>query len=231
MAKKRRPGRPPKKTLKDTGKKSASFWRGAGAVLMIVAGIVLAFGAIISAPLPHNLWNGAWWAFGAATLLVPFALVYLGTLKFVGEDQQIPLAKLVGTLSLLVFLAGMMHTLFLHTDAATGGTIGGHGGNIGKAIGNALGNSLGRFLASLVFLILAIFAVFFTFGIEPQALLKLGRLFKREKVEGEAGDEDLAALKTKMGSGFQVQAGVPIGHTATGHSAGLRNRAQQMTSE
>ncbi|HXY17837.1 MAG TPA: DNA translocase FtsK 4TM domain-containing protein, partial [Candidatus Nitrosopolaris sp.] len=163
MAKKRKPGRPPKKHA-ELPKPSANFWRGSGAVLMIVAGIVLAFGAIISAPLPHNLWNGVWWAFGAATFLIPFALVYLGALKFVGEDQQIPLAKLAGTIGLTVFLAGVLHTTFLHTDAATGNLIGGHGGQVGQAIGNVLTHAMGRFLASLVFLILAIFAVFFTFG-------------------------------------------------------------------
>ena len=161
--KKRKPGRPPKKNVKDEGKKSASFWRGFGAVALIIAGLIIGFGFFINAPLPHDLWNGVWWAFGAATVLVPFALIYLGSLKFVSEDQQIPLAKLAGTICLLVFSASWLHTVFLHTDAATGATIGGHGDEIGKSVGGLVASGLGRFLSSLVFIILTIFSIIFTF--------------------------------------------------------------------
>ena len=229
MAKKRKPGRPPKKDVKEPAKNYANFWRAAAAVLLIILGIILAFGAIISAPLPHNVWNGVWWALGAATILVPFALVYLGTLKFVGEEQRIPLAKLVGTICLLVFCAGWLHSMFLHTDAATGNLIGGHGGEVGQSIGNLLSHALGRFLASLVFLLLTVFAVFFTFGIEPQALLKIGNIFKREKAEG--GEEDLAALKEKMNPGFQLHEGVPVEHGAPARASSLRNTAQKLAPE
>jgi len=225
MAKKRKPGRPPKKHS-EHAKPSANFWRGAGAALMIVAGVILAFGAIISAPVPHDLWNGVWWAFGAATILVPLALVYLGALKFLSDDQQIPLAKLAGTICLLAFLASLLHSGFLHTDAATGSLIGGHGGQVGHTVGNLLIGALGRLLASLVFLLLTIFALFFTFGIEPQVLLKLGRLFKREKPEG--GEEDLAALKSKMNPSFQLHEGVPVEHGAPARVSSLRNTAQKL---
>ncbi len=221
--KKRKPGRPAKKDDKEA-KKAASFWRGLGAVSLIIAGVILAFGAIVSAPLPHDLWNGVWWAFGAATILVPFALVYLGILKFMSEDQQIPLAKLAGTLCLLAFSASWLYTLFLHSDAATGATIGGHGGEVGKSLGGLLVSGLGRFLSSLVFIILTVFAVLFTFGIEPQALLKLGRLFKAKELEGE---EDLGALKNKMAPNFQLHEGVPVEHGAARLTA-ARQTAQKL---
>ena len=222
--KKKKPGRPSKKDAKDKdqGKKSASFWRGAGAVTLIIAGIVLAFGFFINAPLPHDLWNGAWWTLGVATVLLPFALIYLGVLKFVSEDQQIPLAKLAGTILLLAFSASWLHTIFLHSDAATGATIGGHGGQVGKSIGGLLSAGLGRFLASLVFIILTLFAAIFTFGIEPQVLIKL---FKRERPEGE-DNEDLATLKSKIAPGFQLHEGVPVEHGARMPSA--RNAAQKV---
>jgi S-DNA-T family DNA segregation ATPase FtsK/SpoIIIE len=225
MAKKRKPGRPSKKNS-ESSKPSTNFWRGAGAVITIIAGIILAFGALVSAPVPHDLWTGVWWALGAATVLVPFALIYLGALKFLSEDQQIPLAKLAGAICLLAFSSSWLHSAFLHTDAATGNLIGGHGGQVGQAIGNLLSHALGRFLASLVFLILTIFAVFFTFGIEPQVLLKLRGLFRREK--SEEGEEDLAALKNKMSPGFQLHEGVPVEHGAPARMAGLRSTAQKL---
>jgi S-DNA-T family DNA segregation ATPase FtsK/SpoIIIE len=225
MAKKRKPGRPSKGSAKkDEDKKSASFWRGLGAVVLIIGGIVLAFGALISAPIPHDLWNGVWWALGSATFLVPFALVYLGSLKLMSEDQQIPLAKLAGTVFLLLFLSSLLHTSFLHTDAATGSLVGGRGGEVGQALGNLLSSGLGRLLASLVFFILTVFAVLFTLGIEPRALFRLLSVFRREKPEG--GEEDLAALKSKMAPGFQLHEGVPVEHGS--RLSSVRSSAQKV---
>jgi S-DNA-T family DNA segregation ATPase FtsK/SpoIIIE len=153
-------------------------------------------------------------------------LIYLGGLKFLSEDHKIPLPNFIGALSFLVFFAGLMHTVFL-TTAADGTLTGGHGGSVGEALGGAVANAMGRFLASLVFLLLTLFAVLFTFGIEPRVLIEL---FKREEKEG--GDEDLGALKSKMAPGFQLHEGVPVEHHAPVRGMpSLRNAAQKMTPE
>src|SRR3990167_1245667 len=104
MAKKRKTT--PKKTARkaeDEVKKSAGFWRGIGAIALIIAAIIMAFGAFISAPIPAALWNATWWAFGAAAVIAPFVMIYLGLSKFLSEDQQIPLAKLAGAVVLMIF--------------------------------------------------------------------------------------------------------------------------------
>src|SRR5262245_35324235 len=139
MAKKRKA----KNSKKVEEPKQNSFWQGVGAVFLIVAGIVLAFGSIISAPLPQGFWNGVWDMFGAATIIIPLALVYLGTLKFTSEDGQIPLAQAAGSVGLVIFLASWLDTAF------------NHGGSVGNSIGNVLEGALGQFLASLIFFILA----------------------------------------------------------------------------
>src|SRR3972149_6548874 len=103
-------------------------------------------------------------------------------------------------------------------------------GAVGLIIaGIVLVGALGKFLASLVFFILALFAAFFTFKIDPKALLKLLALFKREPKEGE---EDLAALKGKM-TPFQLNEGVPVEHHVPGSSrmASWRNSAQKLSPE
>jgi S-DNA-T family DNA segregation ATPase FtsK/SpoIIIE len=224
MAKKKKRAAPKKK---EESKKNTGFWRGVWAVTLIIAGIVLAFGAVISAPVPQGFWDGTWWAIGAATIITPVVLIYLGGLKFLSEDHKIPLPNFIGTLSLLVFFASLMHTAFL-TSAADGTLTGGHGGSVGEAIGGAVANAMGRFLATLVFLLLTAFAVLFTFGIEPRALLDL---FKREEKEGD-GEEDLASLKSKMAPGFQLHEGVPVEHHAPARGMpSLRNAAQKMTPE
>ncbi|HEX5394772.1 MAG TPA: DNA translocase FtsK 4TM domain-containing protein [Candidatus Saccharimonadales bacterium] len=211
MAKKRKS----KKTKKAEEVQSSGFWRGVGAIALIIIGIVLGFGSFINAPIPRGLWDGTWDLFGLATILIPFLLVYLGALKFLSEDGQIPLSKMAGTVGLAVFAAGLFHTT------------GEHGGSIGKGIGDVLINALGQFLATVIFIALTMFAAFFTFKIDPKILLKLGGVFKTEPKE--AGDEDLASLKSKM-SPFQLNEGVPVEHHAAkaGRMASLRNTAEKM---
>jgi hypothetical protein len=181
MAKKAKRGRPAGsgKKKKEEAKAVPGFWRGFGAVSLIILGVVLAFGAFISAPIPHNLWHGFWWTFGAAAVIAPIVLVYLGGLKFLSEDQRIPFHKILGASALMIFLASWLHTAFLHNSADALSMVGGHGGNVGKGIGDAMAGALGKFLSSLIFLILTVFAVLFTFGVEPKSLLKVLDPFKR----------------------------------------------------
>jgi S-DNA-T family DNA segregation ATPase FtsK/SpoIIIE len=218
MAKKAKRGRPPGKKAAKNQKNNSGFWRAIAAVFLIIFGVVLLFGAFISAPLPHNIWHGFWWALGGATIVAPVALVYLGALKFINEEQRIPLPNMVGTLGLLTFLASWLHTAFMPA---------GHGGHVGEAVGNVLANSLGKFLASLVFLLLTVFSFLFTFAIDPRSLLKLLNIFRREP--REEGEEDLGALKNKMQPGFEVREGVPVDHgPAVGRMTALRGSAEKV---
>jgi len=227
MAKKAKRGRPPNKKIEK--QKNSGFWRGVGAVVLIIAAIVLAFGAFINAPIPHDFWHGAWWAFGVATIIAPLALLYLGSLKFLSENQRVPLPNMVGTVALLVFFASWMHVAFIHHAGDPNVWVGGHGGHVGQTVGNALVSALGKFLASLVFFVLSAFAVLFTFSIDPQALLKLAELFKREPKERD-DEEDLANLKSKMQPDFQLHEGVPVEHhAAQARLSSFRNTAEKMT--
>ncbi|HET7827773.1 MAG TPA: DNA translocase FtsK [Candidatus Saccharimonadales bacterium] len=224
MAKKAKRGRPPaKKTKKAAAKTNSGFWRAVTAVFLIIFGVVLLFGAFIGAPIPHSIWHGFWWALGGATIVAPLALVYLGALKFINEEQRIPLPNMIGTLGLLTFLASFLHVVFMP---------GGHGGKVGRAVGNLLANSMGHFLAGLVFFLLTLFSVLFTFAIDPRSLLKLFRRPERELKEDENNEEDLGALKKKMGGDFQVHEGVPMEHNPVpARLPGLRASAQKVAPE
>ena len=222
MAKKAKRGRPPGKKVDKKTKSNSGFWRAIAAVFLIIFGVVLLFGAFINAPIPHNLWHGFWWALGGAAIIAPVALVYLGALKFINEEQRIPLPNMIGTLGLLTFLASWLHTAFMPS---------GHGGHVGETVGNVLANSLGKFLASLVFFLLTLFSFLFTFAIEPRSLLKLFEIFKRQPRE-DSGEEDLASLKQKMAPGFQLHEGVPVEHNpALGRMTSLRSSAQKVAPE
>jgi hypothetical protein len=109
MAKKKK--RAPKKK-KEEPKKNTGFWRGVYAIILIVAGIILAFGAFIDAPVPKGFWDGVWSALGIATVIVPVILIYLGGLKLFSEDHRIPFPNLAGAVGLLVFFASFAHAGF-----------------------------------------------------------------------------------------------------------------------
>lgn len=85
MAKKRKKAQKSKKVEEP---KTNNFWPGVAAVALIIVGIILAFGAFISAPIPAKMWDGAWEAFGLATVILPIALIYLGALKFLSGKTR-----------------------------------------------------------------------------------------------------------------------------------------------
>jgi S-DNA-T family DNA segregation ATPase FtsK/SpoIIIE len=72
---------------KEEPKKNSGFWRLVSAITVIIAGVVLAFGAFIDAPVPKGFWDGTWSALGIATVLAPICLVYLGGLKLFSDEQ------------------------------------------------------------------------------------------------------------------------------------------------
>lgn len=211
--------------MEEKAQRTAGFWRGLGAIALIVIGIIMAFGAFISAPIPAGLWDGTWWLLGGAAIIAPIALIYLGISKFLSEEQEIPLVRLAGCVGLLVFFAGWLHAAFAGDNLATGD---GHGGKVGETIGPVLVDAMGKFLASLVFFVLTLASALFTFGIEPKVLFtKIGDIFSGGQPEG---DEDLAKLKEKMSSGFQLHEGVPVEHgraAAAGRMAALRGAAEK----
>src|SRR5205809_659144 len=80
------------------------FWaQSAAVILMLIAVFLLIGGFGIGGPLPVNLFNGAYWLLGWAAYITPVALVYWGVYKFTAEDRRVPLNKLVGMFSVLIF--------------------------------------------------------------------------------------------------------------------------------
>src|SRR5450759_3499515 len=186
----------------------SAFWPLAGAVVLCVAALLLLFGGFgTGGPLPRSLFHGDYWTFGWAAYLTPIALVFWGTYKFITEDRRIPLNKLISMLAVLLFASSWLFTAF--ATKQTGSTYtGGHGGMLGNGMGQAVLSVLDKFPASLVFLIFAVLAAFFAFGISPKVILKLGDIFKSKNEE----DSDLTALKVNTESNFKLNEGVPVEH-------------------
>jgi S-DNA-T family DNA segregation ATPase FtsK/SpoIIIE len=227
MPRKKKQTRVTRNTKSATTEQSV-FWPLTGGVCLIVIALLLLFGGFnTGGPLPKDLFHGAYWALGWAGYLAPVALIYWGVYKFISEDRQIPLDKLVSMLAVLLFASSFFYTSLVSRNTK-GILTGGHGGNVGRVVGNAVLHVLDRFPSSLIFFILTIFAVFFAFAISPKVLLKIGKLFSN-KTE----DTDIADLKSKVESGFKLNEGVPVEHHASGDrfpQGSLRNTAQKVAS-
>lgn len=217
-----------KKKRKSKGKEvkeSSLFWRQAGALFLFILAIFLLLGGFgVGGVLPVGMFHGVYWAFGWAAYLSPVALIYFGTLKFKTEDYEIPLGNFTSMILLMVCLSSWLHVAFVE-KAADGTLSGGYGGHIGSLIGNVVLKALDTFPASIMFFAFSLLALFFSFGISPKVVTKLGNLFVRN-----SDDTDLESLKDQLPQrNFQMNEGVPIEHH--GRSSAIRNTAQKLTKE
>src|SRR3989344_1057117 len=96
-----------KKKKQTTKKKKAedaqsSFWPLTGAVILLVLAFLIFLGGFnTGGSLPVGLFHGVYWTLGWAAYLTSATLVLVGILKFKSEDKNIPLGKLVSTLTAL----------------------------------------------------------------------------------------------------------------------------------
>jgi len=97
-------------------------------------------------------------------------------------------------------------------ESAMGGYTGGHGGNIGATTGGMMLSALSPIPASILFLALAVLAMFFSFGISPLVLGNITKLFKRREKTDE--EDDMVNLSTAASKrNFQLNEGVPVEHS------------------
>jgi len=237
MAKKKKSTKKKKVEAVEPAERSP-FWALAGAIILIVVAIFLLLGGFgTGGPLPVGMFHGAYAAFGYMAYLTPVALAYWGVIKFREEERRVPLSKLTSMLAVLIFTSAWAYTAFVskQTSAASTTWTGGHGGGVGKIVGGVVLQALDKFPASLLFFVLSVFAICFSFGISLKVFLRVGNLFKRR--EDEEGDTDLAALKARAESnGFKLNEGVPVVHHHAGEAkepvrlSSLKNTAQKLSS-
>lgn len=231
MAKKKKHTK--KKAQTPVYEERSPFWSYSAAVLLILVALFLLIGGFgTGGALPKGLFGASYWLFGYAAWLTPVALVYWGVYKFITEDHRIPLGKLFGMLSVLLFGSSWFFTA-MATKLPDGTFTGGHGGNVGSGIGGAVLTALDKLPASLLFFVFTVFAVFFAFGISPKVLLHVVDLFKRKEMD----EDGLAALKAKADTqAFQLNEGVPVVHHGTANGkdqplprlGSMKNSAQKL---
>ncbi len=205
------------------------FWRQAGSLLLFIIALFLLLGGFgVGGNLPVGMFNGAYWALGWAAYLSPVALGYFATIKLKTEEHEVPLHNTISMLLLLTFTASWLHVGFLD-KAADGTYVGGYGGHVGSLLGGVVLNALDTFPAAIMFFAFTVLAAFFSFGVDPRVILRLGGMFKRS---GGEEDTDLAKLVNATPHNFKMNAGVPVEHVAAAaNGGGLKNSAKALTKQ
>jgi len=208
MAKKRKTTR--KKKVEPEVVEKSPFWPLTAAILLVVAGFFLLLGGFgTGGPLPVGTFKGVYSVVGLAAYILPVALVYWGVYKFTAENHHMPLSRRIGILSVLLLTAAWLHTGFSADKGYIASGRISSGGQGGEILGGLTLKALDPLPASLLFFVLTVLAVFFTFGISLKVLLGLFSIFKRP----EADDTDLAELKARAQEGsFKMNEGVPVEH-------------------
>lgn len=231
MAKKKKQTRRKKIEVKST--EASLFWPITWAVLLIIIAVLMLLGGFgTGGPMPKALFNGASWAFGWASWLVPVAFIFFSVHKFKSENRKVPLGKFFSMLGLLLFSAGWFHVTFAQQQGTV--VTGGHGGAVGGAVGGVALSALSTVLASITFLIVATVLFMLSFSLPLRLLLAPFGMLRRPRNDGEA-DTDLAELKGKMAdSGFRLKEGVPVEHEGgqekdPPRTPAFKNTAQKLT--
>ncbi len=183
--------------------------------------------------LPVSLFHAGYWLFGWVAFILPISLIYFGVYKFKTDNHKVPVTRLV---SMLLAVASLSIILFtaLASKSVQGSYSGGHGGEIGKLFGGMFLNILDSFAATTLFVIVALMATLYAFSVSPSVLMKVTKLFSKEK-DPEA-ENDLAELKAKAEQpNFKLNEGVPVEHHGKGEEviqpklSSLKNTAQKLT--
>ncbi len=150
--------------------------------------------------------------FGLAAYFAPVVLVYWGVIKFRNEKHVIPFPKLMGGISVLVFMAAVFHVFVSEENSLQFAREGSFGGWSGYGVNAFFQGFLSSGAAFVLYMFFMLVAFLFTFSIAPQRFVAfLGRLFKRKDK-----DTDLSDLKEKAASESKaplvIEEAVPVEH-------------------
>jgi len=214
-----------KKKQEALHKEPNMFVRQVGAIVMVVLAIFLLLGGFgTGGALPVGMFDLVYKILGIAAYLSPVALAYWGVHKFRAEEHDLPPGRILSMASLLMSVSALLQVLFSTKAAGTTSYTGGKGGGLGELIGGVVLSALDKAPASILFFVLAVLALFWTFNIPMSVLLKP---FSRRDPEEE--DTDISQLKQKAerSHGFKLNEGVPV-EKSTGKGTSFKNSAVKL---
>jgi S-DNA-T family DNA segregation ATPase FtsK/SpoIIIE len=199
-----------RKSVPKVPKEPNLFIRQMAAVLMFVVAVFLLLGGFgTGGSLPKGLFEIMYSILGLAAYLTPIALIFWGFHKLKAEENQLPLHKVLSMGCVLGLSSAWLYVGFVNKSSETADWTGGYGGSFGELLGGTTLGALDKLPASILFFVLLVLAICWTFSIPLKSLLKP---FKRP----EQSDTDISELKQKAPAieGFKLNEGVPVEHSS-----------------
>jgi S-DNA-T family DNA segregation ATPase FtsK/SpoIIIE len=200
-AKKRRPGRPPKKAAKKSVHSVPhGFWRQIGAILLIVTAIVLTVGLFdVGGKLPVSLAGGVRWLIGWTAFILPMVFLFQAIQIFRREENQLPGVIWLATTLFVGFFAGLFQLMLENPASLMAAEIGNGGGMIGWLVADGFLKFVNPPVAALIFVVMLLILVLFVFSISPKNLFSaLINFFRRED---EATGDNIKVAKNAAKTG------------------------------
>ena len=209
MPKKKKTTNKKKKTKDVVSSSRSPFWSYSAAVLLFILAFFILLGGFNSGgSLPIGLFNAAYWLFGWVAYSLPIFLIYFGVYKFRTEDNRVPLSNLISVCIAVFALSSVFFTSFTVKNIFNNYSLA-HGGHIGKFIGGVFLSFLDKLPATILFVTIALFGIFFAFGISPSVFLRFIKYIQAKRDQ----KSELEDLQNKASeSGFKLNEGVPVEH-------------------
>jgi S-DNA-T family DNA segregation ATPase FtsK/SpoIIIE len=185
------------------------FWSQVGALVLIAFSFLLVLGWFgIGGPILNWLYSAALMSIGYAVYVVPILFIYVAIEVFRAEENRLPVAMRIATVTSLVWFAGLFG-LFRSSDGNT------TGGFIGDLVNSGLLLLVNTGVAAFIYILLVIITILFIIRVSPFTIIKkLWELIRRDNTDLEANANVLrnaAALDTPKSTiaDFKMNAGVP----------------------
>ena len=199
-------------------------------IILSALAFIGGFGA--GGPLPRALFHAIYWAFGWGAWIAIMCLIGYGVFKLSDEHKIVSVGRTIGLVSVVILSSGWLFATFTTKNLLTGQYSKAHGGNVGLVLGRAVFDILDKIPTSILFLVLTILMVLYSFKLSPKTILKVLGFFSTDT---KNSDTNLSELKSKADNmEFKLNEGVPVEHNSSAPKPRLssfRNSAQKMVAE
>lgn len=202
------------------------FWAQVGALVLIAFSFLLILGWFnIGGPILDWLYDAALSSIGYAVYVVPLLFIYVAVEVFRAEENRLPLAMKIATVTSLVWFSGLFGLLENKDGKTTGGFV-------GDLTNSGLLQLVNGGVAAFIYVLLIIITVLFIIRVSPFTIIKkLWELSRRDTSEQEANVNvmrNAAALDSPKSTiaDFKLNAGVP---TLDGEERGRRSSFKDAT--
>jgi S-DNA-T family DNA segregation ATPase FtsK/SpoIIIE len=185
------------------------FWSQVGALVLIAFSFLLVLGWFgIGGPILNWLYSAALMSIGYAVYVVPVLFIYVAIEVFRAEENRLPVAMKIATVTSLVWFAGLFGLLRGSDGKTTGGFV-------GDLVNSGLLLLVNTGVAAFIYILLVIITILFIIRVSPFTIIKkLWELIRRDNTDLEANANVLrnaAALDTPKSTiaDFKMNAGVP----------------------